>query len=366
MSRFRPTTVTVSSRRRVLAGALATALLAPAPASAFFQQTKLEGTVGTDIGGVWLSIQQVMPQFRINFPKPARGSAVPIVVGPIPADLEPVTGRNPAGVVITGCPDPGFCSGNGLLVGDILVKVNATEIADAADFEKAIAAVPQSVLLSVRRPALKMSTARLLKIRYAAEGKETEGASVAQEEVDVKVLDVEMPFAAALERARQSHSFFQPPPPDLEGLAKGWFELPTSHPPVLVSGNHRFVARASFDDALAGDKNLTNAKYAVIMDMGGNPLQGGGGKVIDVYGIESLDDKTMEGSYVTVTIANAPFPINIEFQGRFRMTKLAAWSDRDDKLRAEREAKRKPPEDLDKYKTLPDVPPPAKSSGKGD
>ena len=54
-----------------------------------------------------------------------------------------------------------------------------------------------------------------------------------------------------------------------------------------------------------------------------------------------------------------PFPINIEFKGRFEMTKIAEWSDQDDKNRAAAEAK-KPKEDLDKYKTLPDVPAPAK------
>jgi hypothetical protein len=119
------------------------------------------------------------------------------------------------------------------------------------------------------------------------------------------------------------------------------------------------VSKSAYDESLLADKSLQNASFAVVMDLKSNPGRGGGGQVIDVYGIESLDSKKMSGSYVSVTMANAPFPINIEFKGRFEMTKVAEWSDEDDKLRAAEDAKR-PKEDLDKIKTLPDVPAPAK------
>jgi hypothetical protein len=59
-------------------GALSLVLAFPNPASAFFQNTKLEGTIGSDIGGVWLDMHHVMPEFRITYSKPATGKPVPV------------------------------------------------------------------------------------------------------------------------------------------------------------------------------------------------------------------------------------------------------------------------------------------------
>ena len=73
-----------------------------------------------------------------------------------------------------------------------------------------------------------------------------------------------------------------------------------------------------------------------------------------------MTDKAIDGQYVTVTMASAPFPINIEFKGRFHMVKIAAWSDEDDKIRSKDAANRPSKEDLSKFKTLPDVPAPGK------
>jgi len=355
-------TLIEGSRRRMAAGAVAVALLAPTPTQAFFQQTKLEGTVGTDLGGVWLSVQHLVPEFNISFPKAPDGPPVPVEVGPVPAELEPVTGKNPAGVAITKCTNPGFCADNGVLVGDLILSVNSVPVADVAAFETAMANPAPTMRLTMRRPALKMSTARLMKIKFAAEKSEADGASVATETLDVRVLDRALPFADEIEKSRREHNFFHPSAPQLETLSKGWSDLEPNKPLLFVKGNHRFVAQTAFDDALASDKNLAAAKFALIMDLAGSPMRGGGGQVIDVYGIESSGDKEMTGTYVSVTIANAPFPINIEFKGRFVMTKIADWSDQDDKVQAARNASQKPAEDLSKFKTLPDVPPEAKKA----
>lgn len=362
MTQFGATTVSLRSRRRMLAGAIATALLAPSPAPAFFQQTKLEGTVGTDIGGVWLSEQQVLPEFRISYPKPAGGPAVPVSVGPVPAELEPFTGKNASGVAVTDCRGGVFCADNGLVVGDIVFRINGTDVTDVASFDKAVEKLPETVLLSVRRPALKMTTVRLIKIKYAAEGKETADGSALQEQLDVRVLDVKLPFDDDIETARQAHKLFPVSAAQREDLAKNWAKLPPADPLLLVKGSHRMVSKANFDESLESDKTLAAAKFALLMDMDGNPMHGGG-KLVDIYGIESVSATSMEGTYVSVTIANAPFPINVEFKGRFVMTRLGPWSDLDDKLRAE-EAGKKPAEDLSKYKTLPDVPESIKQADK--
>jgi len=362
MSQFGASTLSARSRRRMLAGALTTALLAPTEAPAFFQQTKLDGVLGTDLGGVWLSQQQVVPEFRITYSKPPSGPAVPVSVGPVPADLEPILGKRASGVAITDCRGSGFCNDYGIVVGDILFKLNGSDLSDVASFEKALENVPPTVTLSIRRPALKMTTVRLLKMKYVAEGKETEEGSALQEQLDVRILDVKLPFDEDIETARQKHSLYPVSAAQQAELARNWANLPPADPIVLIKGSHRLVAKANFDESLDADKSLTDAKFALIMDLDGNPASGGG-KVVDIYGIESMSATAMEGTYVTVTIANAPFPINVEFKGRFSMTRIAPWSNEDDKLRAE-EAARKPAEDLSKFKTLPDVPAATKPAGK--
>jgi hypothetical protein len=365
MSQFSAVKGSGIPRRQALAGALAATLLVSTDATAFLQQTTLEGTVGTDIGGVWLSVQHIMPEFRITYPKPAEGRAVPFTVGPIPADLEPATGKNPKGVVVAECTEPAVCEEQGILVGDIILALNSAEVADPAAFEARIKDLPASVMLSMRRPAIRMTTAKLLKIRYGAGAAPAEGTStLGEEKVDLRILDVALPFAKQVEATRTSNSFFEPTAADLEALGKGWAELPPSSPVLFVNGKHRFVSSASYDDALAGDKGLKDTRYAIVMDLEANPIRGAGGKVIDIYGLETVDSRTIEGSYVTATIESAPFPINVEFKGRFRMTRVADWSDADDKARAAKAAANKPAEDLKKYELAPDVPPPAAAEPK--
>jgi hypothetical protein len=354
-------TISEGSRRRFAAGALAASLLAPTQAPAFFQQTSLEGTLGTDVGGVWLSVHHIVPEFRISYPKPTSGPAVPIEVGPVTPELFRLVGEKPIGVVITKCVENTFCSENGVLVGDVIVEVNSRPTPDVAAFQEATSNPPQMVLLSIRRPALQMSTVRLFKVKYGAGQTKGagEGTSTAEETLDIRLLDVKLPLDENVEKSRTGHTLVVPTPEELETIGRTWAELPAQTPLRYATGKHRFVARAAYDESLLSDKNLQNASFAIVMDLKSNPSRGGGGQVIDVYGIESLDSKKMSGSYVSVTMANAPFPINIEFKGRFEMTRIADWSDVDEKKRAIEDAKR-PKEDLDKIKTLPDVPAPAK------
>ncbi|HEY2776085.1 MAG TPA: hypothetical protein VGK20_18740 [Candidatus Binatia bacterium] len=367
MSRFHFMTISKCSRRRVALGALAAALVCPVSSFAFYQETKLEGEVGSDIGGVWLSVQQVMPEFRISYPKPvAPRPPLPFSVGPIPADLEPLLGKGSAGVIVTGCSDEAFCRSNSILTGDVLLKINTNDITDVDSFHKVASGdLPPSILLSMRRPALKQTSARLMKIRYTGSGKETAQGSELQEKLELRVLDVKLPFSDEIAKTYETHQTFAPSAAQLENLGKTWAELPTNAPPLLFKASHRAVAKDNFDEALSSDQALTKSRLAFVMDFEGNPTigGGGGGKLVDLYGIETIEPKSMDGNYISVAIANAPFPINIEFKGRFHMTRVADYSDKDDELRA-KEEQAKPREDLSKYKTLPDVPAPSKAPDK--
>lgn len=366
MSQMPVVTTSQVSWRLLLAGALTAAVpLTPLSAEAFYQQTSLEGPVGSDLGGVWLSVQNVGPEFRISFPRPEAGPAIPLEVSPPPASMEALVGPKPMGVAIKKCDPPGFCNQNGLLEGDVIVAVNSRPITDMASYESALTNPAKTMLLSIRRPALQMTTVRLVKIRYQAESAEqaeaeadSAGTSVAVEALAVKVVDAALPFADKVEESRSTHVLFQPSAEQVQHLADKWSELERNAPPLYVNGKHRFIARSMFDESLNSDRSLDDSKFALIMDLKSNPTSGGGGQVIDVYGIESVGPRELSGNYVSVTIANAPFPINIEFKGRFRMTRIADYSDLDDKVQAARAAAMKPKDDLDKYETLPEVPAP--------
>lgn len=348
-------------RHRVAAAAVAGAigvLLAPGRAPAFLQQTTVEGPVGADIAGVWLSVQQILPEFRVQYPRPAEGRPVPFKVGPIPADLEPVIGKNARGVVITELTDAGTCAEYGIIAGDVVLKLNSSEMADVTAFEQALKTVPQTVMLTIRRPAIQMTTARLIKIKYSASTGGQEGMSaIGSENADVQLLDVKLPFSDKLEETRRTHRLWQPSKSDLESLADSWPTLPPSDPLLFMKAKHRLVAAGNYDEALSDDESLKGSKQALLMDLDGSPVRGAsGGKIIDVYGFQSQTPQRIEGSYVTVAMAAAPFPINVEFKGRFVMTRIADWSDKDDQIRKAAAAANKPKENLDSYKLAPDIP----------
>ncbi|MBI5506432.1 MAG: hypothetical protein HY899_16690 [Deltaproteobacteria bacterium] len=347
--------------RRAAAAAVAGAiglLLLPDGARAFVQQTTVEGPIGGDIGGVWLSVQQIVPEFRVQYPRPAEGRPVPFKVGPIPADLEPLVGKNPKGVVVTELLDAGKCAEFSIMAGDIVRKLNSTDVADVAAFEQGLQSLPQSVVLTIRRPAIRMTTARLIKIKYSVSKGGSEAISaIGGENADIQVLDVRLPFADKLDETRRTHQLWQAAAADIESLAGSWPTLPVSDPPLFMRGQHRLVAASDYDESLSGDEGLKGTKHALLVDLDGNPVRGAsGGKIVDVYGFESMTPQRIEGSYVTVSMASAPFPINVEFKGRFVMTRVADWSDKDDQLRKAAAAEKKPKEDLDSYKLAPEVP----------
>jgi len=58
---------------------------------------------------------------------------------------------------------------------------------------------------------------------------------------------------------------------------------------------------------------------------------------------------------VQATLANAPFPISLEFKGLFTMYKIADYSDADDEVRAEKAKGEEKKSDED-VKLAPDIP----------
>jgi hypothetical protein len=329
-----------------------------ADSHAFFQKTTLEGTLGNDVSGVWLAVQHLMPSFRVRVDRdPANGA--PFKIGPIPKELAPALGENPKGVAIKEFTDKTASDKYGIFQGDVITKVNTMNIANEDDFAKAMKEAKEWFLITIRRPALKFSTARLIKIDYKAAEKEVEGTSQLEEKIDVRIGDGTLPFQEQIEKGRRDNNFFVASDKVVSGLQDDWYKLAVPEKGVFVNGEHRVVAAANYDEALRQDDNLKGTSFAIISTLQGNPLAGGAGQSIAIYGFDKIGPERMGGNYVESTLATAPFPISIEFTGRFEMIKIAPFSNKDLEFRtaqAQAEGKKKQEEEGKKFELAPDVP----------
>ena len=313
----------------LLALFVAGALAAPGPSPAFFQKTTLEGPIGTDVSGIWLAVHYLLPTFRVRVDRAEEGGA-PFKVGAIPAKLEPALGKDPKGVVITGFTNPQASSKYGLFEGDVITKLNTEEIATGEDFDKALATAKDWFLITVRRSAMPISKVRLVKIKYEAEPVEVDGVlEVGDEQVTFQVSEASLPFESEVDAVRQKGEFFMPTAKHINELKESWYRLPRPDQPVFAGGEHRVVAADSYDSALRQDSGLADTRFAVVSTLKGNPLSGGGGQNISIYGVREIGGDKMSGTFVDTTMASAPFPISIEFNGTFVMTKVAPYSNKD-------------------------------------
>jgi hypothetical protein len=348
-----------AKRFALLTAFLVAAAARPDTAQAFYQKTTLEGTLGQDVSGVWLVVQNVMPSFRVRLDRDPK-TITPFKVGPVPKELAPAVGRNLKGVVIKEFTEPGAGDKYGIFVGDVITKLNTSTIGDEKDFAKALEDVKEWFLISVERPALKFTSARIVKIKYSAAEKETEGVSqLAGEQVEVRVSETDLPFRDEIDAAKAKASFFTPTKAQIEELKASWFKLPLPKQVPFVNGEHRVVAAGSYDASMRADDNLKDSFFAIVSTLQGNPMAGGGGRNIAIYGFEKIDANFASGSYVESTLATAPFPISIEFDGRFEMTKLAPYSEKDVEFQsaaAKRDAEKQQAAENKAIQLAPDVP----------
>jgi len=329
-----------------------------ADGQAFFQKTSLEGTLGNDVSGVWLAVQHVMPSFRVRVDRDPTNVA-PFRVGPIPKDLAPALGENPKGVTIKEFTDSAASDKYGIFQGDVITKVNTVDVTNEGDFAKAMKDVKEWFLVTIRRPALKFSTARLVKIDYKAAEKEIEGTSQLDEKIDVRVGEGTLPFQDQIEKGRRENKFFSASKEDISKLREDWFKLTPPEKAIFVNGEHRVVSASNYDESLRRDDNLKGTTFAIISTLQGNPLAGGGGRSIAIYGFDKVSAEHTGGTYVESTLATAPFPISIEFGGRFEMIKIAPFSNKDVEFstaQAQAEGKKKLEAESRKFELAPDVP----------
>ena len=326
---------------------------AAAPASAFFQDTSVEGVIGHDLGGIWLVVDDVSPEFRVMLDREKQG--VPFKVGPMSEAVAPLVGKYVGGVEIKEITNEEVASAYGVFKGDLVTKINNTVVTDQKSYDAALEEGTQSLLFSIRRPQLKYSEVRLVKIKYEPQVEESEGqTSVGSEKIRLQILDGTLPFADKLEKLRQERKLWSPKPEDLKELSEHWYEYEAPEKPTFVKGSHRIVAESEFDSSLREDDNIKGSSFAIVSDLQANPLRGGG-QQIGVYGVRDVSPDKIRGVYVQATLASAPFPISLEFKGLFTMYKIADYSDKDAVYRASKEKGEEKGSGED-VKLAPDIP----------
>jgi hypothetical protein len=342
-----------------LVGLLTTTLVVAGPAvlPASYQSTKTEGLIGVDLGGIWLAVHQVAPTFRVRL-QLTEDKQAPFEAGPVPEHMKPLVGPGQSAVVIAKAINDRSLGSVGLFVGDLVVRINEKSVGSVEEFAEKIAALENDwVSFTVRRPSLAHSTARLLKISYSAEVEEVDGTSaIAREIVRLTVGDGILPFQDRLDATRKDDSLFVPSADDLKTLAEGWHRLPLPEAAVFIGAEHRVVAADNYDLGLRQDNSLEGTRFAIISTLKGNPGRGGG-TTIGIYGIREVAADEIAGSYVESTLANAPFPVSIDFNGSFFMKKVAEFSHKDSEHLQSQKAKVMGAEkSFDDIELEPDIP----------
>lgn len=338
----------------IFMGFTALVALAPAGVGAFYQTTTVEGTIAEDIGGVWVAVYHMAPTFRVRVDSVGETNA-PWKVGPIGGDLTALMGEKPRGVVITEIPDAGVTGQYGIFAGDIITKVNTILVDNVDEYNAAMKDVKEWFLVTIRRPQLQNTKARLVKIKYEADEVEEDGVSaIGNETIQIRVLLNELPVLDEIDKARRERKLYTVSDKDIDEVRDDWFDLPVPELSPFVSGEHRVVTVSEYDQSLRRDDALRDTRFAIISQLKGNPLAGQVGQNIGIYGILEVSEKKITGTYVESTLASAPFPISIDFNGTFTLTRIADYSDAD--VEALNKKKSSEPEQNDEVQTAPDVP----------
>ncbi len=342
-------------RARTLGAIIFTLTLAPA-AGAYFQSTVLEGVIGHNLDGVWWVEHRVMPEFRVRLDREALG--IPFEAGAISKELQDSIGEFVHGVVVAKVSDQSVAHNHGIFEGDIITRVNLDKLtADGMkSYQAALDKGTPELLLTVRRPKLRHTYVDIVKIRYVPKVAEVDGQSrVVEETLRWTYLDLQLPFESDLDKARSKGEAWTIPAPAFNDLKENWWKLDDRNPALFVKGEHRVVSNDEYDSSLRLDDNVNDALFAMVTVKNTNPMSGASGQQISGYGFREVGTDEIGGTYVQATLANAPFPISLEFKGVFQMRKLADYSDKD----AARKAKIQQDiavEDQSKVELAPDIP----------
>jgi hypothetical protein len=135
-------------------------------------------------------------------------------------------------------------------------------------------------------------------------------------EPSVTKLYVGLPDALqqALEAANDANQAWTPTADDIRTIAESWAELPPDPQGVATLETDVFSADA-FDETITANEGMSKARWAFRQKEG---YHGGGNRpmnqVMILTAVEDLEDG-WRGPYASVTVAAAPFPVPIAFNG---------------------------------------------------
>jgi hypothetical protein len=137
---------------------------------------------------------------------------------------------------------------------------------------------------------------------------------------------------AAYDAAVAQRTAWEPTAEQLQDLRDRWDALEPEHPPV-ASIETTITGRDDPEGFMKTQPEMKDALFAVSIVVNFAPGPERPTKDVMVFGVTDTLPDGYKGTYASVTLANAPFPIPIAFAGTFRMYRLttpppASWWER--------------------------------------
>lgn len=128
---------------------------------------------------------------------------------------------------------------------------------------------------------------------------------------------------AAVEKANADGKRWEPSPEELEQLRAGWDELPPEDQHVDKMTNE-IAGRDGFDDVVKGEERSKDALWMVRERMDFNAAAAPVVRQVMIYSALAPSGREYTGNFDMATVAAAPFPIPITYQGTFRLYRIEA------------------------------------------
>ena len=125
----------------------------------------------------------------------------------------------------------------------------------------------------------------------------------------------------AMDAANEKHVAWTPTLADLQAVQAEWERLPADDRGVATVKT-RLVGHDAFDETITSDEHLKDGQWAVVQVTDylrgvGRPL-----KEIQAYAATQRTERGWSGSFLSSTIAAAPFIVPITFRGTFDLYRL--------------------------------------------
>jgi hypothetical protein len=148
------------------------------------------------------------------------------------------------------------------------------------------------------------------------------GGEPAAPRLHLVVKDLPGRLGETLQAAQAAQRMWEPSAADLRELALRWdeFSLPAGE---FLSIQYRVVGRDAYDDALNTDQASAGSLFTILATERYVPKPNHASQSIFSYGAREIGPDLIGGTHVQGTVAAAPFPIPLSFNGTFRMYRIA-------------------------------------------